>query len=271
MNIPFIKMHGLGNDFVIIDLTDKNFIINKDIIIKISSRRLGVGCDQLLIIKKLDNYNFLHIYNSNGSEVTACGNGVRCVASYLMDKSKKNKISIMTKENLINCWKDEDEICVNMGKPNFNLGRILSKKYSINEDFFLEGFRLNFVSFGNPHAVIFVENIDRLEDIDIEKIGSKIEKNSIFSNGINVEFACILENDSIRMRVWERGAGITMACGTGACATLVIANILKKSKRKNIIVLDGGKLQVNWENNDDVIMRGPVATVFKGDYYERRY
>ena len=234
MTIPFIKMHGLGNDFVIIEDFSRKFSIGKELIKKMSSRQLGIGCDQLLIIKEFENnVALVEMYNSDGSITGACGNGVRCVASYLMQKELLDRVFIRTIEENLECWKEKENICVNMGEPKFKPNEIPLDKNIKESQFQLEGYKINCVSFGNPHGVIFFENIKELEKINVLDLGPKLEKNQIFLEGANIEFATILEDGSIRMKVWERGAGMTLACGSGACATLVIAVKLKLSKRKN--------------------------------------
>ena len=143
----------------------------------------------------------------------------------------------------------------------------MSKNINL-DDFFLEGYKIHCVSFGNPHAVIFCKNKTDLENMDIKQIGSALEKNSIFKEGANIEFATILDDGQIRMRVWERGVGVTLACGSGACATLVMANKNNLSPRKNNIYLDGGTLTVDWADSGNVIMTGEVEKVFEGFFYE---
>ena len=262
-------MHGLGNDFIIFDNVKNSIIYDSKFIKKISNRRIGIGCDQVLIIEDTNNpENFeVKIYNSDGSETGACGNGVRCIASHLMQKDSHERIFIRTIEDKLECWQEKENISVNMGKPKFEPNKIpLAKDINENE-FELEGYKINCVSFGNPHGVIFFDSIKELEKINIFDIGPKLEKNPVFLEGANIEFATVLSDGSIRMKVWERGAGVTLACGTGACATLVVANKLKKSGRKNKIVLDGGNLTVNWLQNNDVIMTGAVEKVFDGQFY----
>ena len=268
MKIPFIKMNGLGNDFIILEDLSKNFPLNKALIKKMSSRQYGIGCDQLLIIKKFEEDEaHVDIYNSDGSLVGACGNGVRCVASYLMEKEHFDRIFIRTIEDKLECWKENNNISVNMGKPKFKPNEIPLVKDVTETQFQLEEFKINCVSFGNPHGVIFFENLKELEKINVLDVGPRLEKNQIFLEGANIEFATILDDHSIRMKVWERGAGMTLACGSGACATLVIAVKLKLSERKNKLVLDGGDLFINWKEDNDVIMTGKVEKVYEGSFY----
>jgi len=268
MIIPFTKMHGLGNDFIIIEDFSKKPSLGKEVIKKMSSRQFGIGCDQLLIIKEFeDTEAFVEMYNSNGSITGACGNGIRCIASHLMEKDNHERVFIRTIKDKLECWQENENISVNMGKPKFEPNMIPLAKDIKENKFELEGYMVNCVSFGNPHGVIFFDSIKELEEINILDFGPRLEKNPVFLEGANIEFAAVLSDGSIRMRVWERGAGITLACGTGACATLVVANKLKKSSRKNKIVLDGGDLTVNWLKNNDVIMTGSVEKVFDGQFY----
>ena len=271
MKIPFLKMHGLGNDFVIINNQSKKIQIDKNLIIKIASRNFGVGCDQILIINNfLDNKALIKIYNNDGSETGACGNGVRCLASYLMDINNLNNIIISTIEDELFCWKEGKLISVNMGKPKFKPNEIpLNKKLNVS-NFEINGFKLNCLSFGNPHAVVFLKSLNALEKINISQIGSMIEKHENFPQGVNVEFATILDDKSIRMKVWERGVGVTAACGSGACATLVVANMLNISGKKNKLILDGGELAIHWKDDENVVMTGEVEQVFEGKFYVNR-
>ena len=268
-NIKFIKMHGLGNDFVIIDKSENEFEINKkETLKKIGSRNFGIGCDQILIIESYDYKNAnVRIFNNDGSEVGACGNGVRCVAFYLMNKKNTNEIKIKTISGNLDCWIENKSCFVNMGKPIFDWSKIPLAKNVESQIIKIDQFEVYCVSMGNPHGVIFFENENDLNKVDVESIGIKIQSNEIFPESVNVEFATILQDKTIRMKVWERGAGRTLACGSGACATLVAAKQKNLSLRKNDIILDGGKLTINWLENQDVIMSGEVKLVFKGNFY----
>ena len=268
-NIQFIKMHGLGNDFVIIDNSDNEVEVKKkEILKKIGSRNYGIGCDQILIIESNDFKNAeVTIFNNDGLETGACGNGVRCVASYLMNKKNTNKINIKTISGNLDCWIKDKSCFVNMGKPKFEWTQIPLAKKVESQIIQIDQFDLFCVSMGNPHGVIFFNDINDLNKVDVKSIGKKIQNNDIFPEGINVEFATILKDKTIRMKVWERGAGRTLACGSGACATLVAAEQQNLSLRKNDIILDGGKLTINWLESEDIIMSGEVKLVFKGNFY----
>ena len=265
----FIKMHGLGNDFVIIDNRQNLVKIKKkETLKKIGSRNFGIGCDQILIIESHDNKNAeVTIFNNDGSEAGACGNGVRCVASYLMNKKNTNQIKIKTISGNLDCWIENKNCFVNMGKPIFEWTKIPLAKKVESQIIKIDQFEIYCLSMGNPHGVIFFENEDALNKVDIESVGKKIQSNNIFPESVNVEFATILKDKTIRMKVWERGVGRTLACGSGACATLVAARQQNFSLRINDIILDGGKLTINWLENKDIIMSGEVKLVFKGNFY----
>ena len=268
MERPFIKMHGLGNDFVIVDTRNNNYIINKESIKLISDRRFGVGCDQLIEIKSSKTEDiFMRIYNSDGSEAEACGNAARCVAGILFASSPKKIISIETISGIIKAESEVNgNIRVDMGMPKFFWKDIplIKKVENINfKQFSLKnGMAINI---GNPHIVFFVNNLD---NINIEKIGPQIEKNKLFPNKINVEICQIISKEKIKALVWERGAGKTLACGSGACAVLVAAYKNGLSNERAEIQLDGGSLNISWNIKTDkhVIMSGPVAVSFLGDF-----
>ena len=267
--LEFIKMHGLGNDFVIIDNRQNLVKIKKkETLKKIGSRNFGIGCDQILIIESYDFENAeVTIFNNDGSEAGACGNGVRCVASYLMNKNNTNQIKIKTISGSLDCWIKNKNCFVNMGKPIFEWTQIPLAKKVESQIIKIDQFELFCLSMGNPHGVIFFENEDALNKVDVESVGKKIQSNNIFPESVNVEFATILKDKTIRMKVWERGAGRTLACGSGACATLVAASEQNLSLRKNAIILDGGKLNINWLESEDIIMSGEAVVVFKGNFY----
>ena len=266
MKIPFIKMHGLGNDFIIFDNIDNSIIHDVNFISKISNRRLGIGCDQILIIENTDlPQNFkVKMYNSNGSETGACGNGTRCVADYLMKKNDLNSLIIKSISNDLFCSKTDNLVTVNMGVPKFSWNEIPLSKEQDTHHVKLDEFEAFCLSIGNPHAVIFINNSEELENLNINSIGPRLEKHSIFPDFANIEFVSVLEDKSLRMRVWERGVGITSACGSGACATLVAASSLNKSTRENKVVLDGGDLFIKWLDNRSVTLSGDTERVFEG-------
>ena len=259
-------MHGLGNDFIIFDNINNPIIHNTKFINKISNRRLGVGCDQVLIIENtnMPEYFKMKIYNSDGSESEACGNGARCVADYLMKKNKLNSLTINSISNDLLCTKIENLVTVNMGTPKFDWKEIPLSNEQDTQKVKLGEFEAFCLSMGNPHAVIFLSNSEELENMNINSIGPRLEKHSLFPEFANIEFVSVLEDKSLRMRVWERGAGMTLACGSGACATLVAASVLDKSAKENKIVLDGGDLFIKWLDNGSVTLSGDTKRVFDG-------
>ena len=266
LKIPFIKMHGLGNDFIIFDNIKNSMIHDSKFINKISNRRIGIGCDQVLIIENTNTpENFrVKMYNSDGSETGACGNGTRCVADYLMKKNDLNSLIIKSISNDLFCSKTDNLVTVNMGVPKFSWNEIPLSKEQDTHHVKLDEFEAFCLSIGNPHAVIFINNSEELENLNINSIGPRLEKHSIFPEFANIEFVSVLEDKSLRMRVWERGVGITSACGSGACATLVAASSLNKSTRENKVVLDGGDLFIKWLDNRSVTLSGDTERVFEG-------
>ena len=269
MIINYTKMHGLKNDFIIIDARAKKIFLNKKNIRKISNRKKGLGCDQLVIIekpKKKKTSAFIKFYNSDGSITKACGNATRCVAFLLMKEFKRKKIALETESTLVNAFLTKNnQVSVDIGKAYFKWKQIpLKRKVNINKVNFNIDSYINptLINVGNPHIIFFMQN---LKKINLKKVGPKIEKNPLFPERINVNFAKILKNNKIELRVWERGAGITKACGTGASATAVAA-IKNKLINKRIcyIHMDGGKLKVEYKKNGHIIMTGPIKTVKKG-------
>ena len=259
-------MHGLGNDFIIFDNIDNSIINETSFIKKISNRRTGIGCDQVLMIEntKIKENFKVKMYNSDGSETGACGNGTRCVADYLMKKENINNLHIQTISGKLKCNKHKNNITVNMGEPRFDWNEIplISKQNTQKEK--INNYEACCLSLGNPHAVIFFSNLLDLEKLDLDFIGPLLEKNPVFPKLANIEFACVLENGVIRMRVWERGVGITQACGSGACATSVAASVLGLSSKNNKIILDGGNLYIKGLEDKTVTLTGMTEKVFEG-------
>lgn len=276
MAINFTKMQGLGNDFVILDYEEyeKTKLEPSELAKKLCDRNFGIGADGLIIVKqKCENADISWIfYNSDGSIAQMCGNGMRCFARYVYDKKliDKKEFSVETKAGIIIPKIISDtEVCVNMGKPILDTKKIpcmaktnLNIPYKIGE----KTFNLNTVSMGNPHCVIFV---DKDSKHLAENLGSKIETDEIFPEKTNVEFVEILSRNSVKINVWERGCGITLACGTGACATTV-AGILN-DYLDNVVScnLPGGTLKVEWQGNKNdtdhnVYMTGTATYSFTG-------
>ncbi len=265
--IEFTKMHGLGNDFVIIDRRSKKIEINNNLIQKLSDRRTGAGCDQLITIndpKKKGVDVSINIFNPAGDKAEACGNGTRCVAKILFDENNdKETLKILSEAGTLIAKKAGDEISVNMGKMTSDWNKIpLSKEMdTLNIPIDVEGFDKGVaVNIGNPHIVFYGQSI---ENINLNEIGPKIEKHHFFPNKTNVEFIEVLNANTIKMKVWERGVGITLACGSGACAA-VYAGWKKKLIEKNSEVqLEKGSLNINIVD-DEAIMTGPAAISYNG-------
>ena len=268
MKKPFIKMHGLGNDFVVIDSTKNQYTINKSSIQLISDRRFGVGCDQVIEMKpsaKEDIY--MKIYNSDGTEAEACGNAARCVAGLLFASNQKKEVSIETVAGVLKAESEEDGLIkVDMGKPSF-FWKDIPLSSDISHISFEELSLINglAVNMGNPHIVFFVKDIN---EVDINKVGPLVENSSYFPEKVNVEVCQIINKSKIKVTVWERGVGKTLACGTGACAALVAAYKNNLTDPTAEIVLNGGSLNITWNVNSDehVIMSGPIAVSFLGDF-----
>lgn len=267
-DLYFTKMHGLGNDFVVLDARRTDFSIDNKLIKHIANRREGIGCDQVLVIEDAQENSadiFMRIFNSDGGEVDACGNGTRCVASLLMSEIETQKIAIQTNAGILYCMTNNNGfISVDIGPANLGWKDIplATELDTLNLDFSV-GVLSNpvMVNVGNPHAVFFVEDV---VSIPLEYLGPEIETHKIFPERTNVEVAQILPDNSIRLRVWERGVGITQACGTGACATLVAASRRNLTSRSANVILDGGILAIEWRDDNHVIMTGPVSSVFTG-------
>lgn len=268
--LNFVKMHGLGNDFILIDCLNQELQNPEKFTIKYCNRRFGIGADQLLLIypSKIADFK-MKIFNADGSEVEMCGNGIRCFAKYIWDRGLSNKetLEVETLAGIIKPKKIDKLVRVDMGKPEFHPSKIpidSDGEMAFNINLEVSGWlaRLNCVSMGNPHAVIFLNEDPK--NFAVEKYGSLIENHPIFPKRTNVEFAFVKNPNEIIMRVWERGAGETLACGTGACATAVAA-IYKKLTENNVTVhLLGGDLFIEWADDGHVYMTGPAEEVFEG-------
>ena len=277
-NIDFVKYHGNGNDFILIDCRDfdiyKKLLINKEFSIKdICDRNFGIGADGIIFILKPDQDNDakMVIYNSDNSEAEMCGNGIRCLVQYLHKTKQNNEYKIETKAGTKIANYNSGEISVKMGKPIFeaklvptNIENYIcgmpSTKF-IFKDFSSQGYIL---SMGNPHLIFFV---DDLSLISLSEMGPSFENNSLFPEKTNVHFCKIVDVDKIKVLVWERGAGKTLACGTGACAIHVAANKLGLCNCNTKINLPGGLLNIFWNSeSEEVIMSGYAKEVFTGTY-----
>ena len=267
MYIKAFKMDGLGNDFVIIDQRSQNFNLKKDQIVRICDRNF-IGCDQLILIKKIEKKDAaLEFYNSDGSISGACGNGTRCVADLLSKENDDKEIILWTSSgSLKSKILDSNLVETEIGVPKTEWNKI-----PLNKD--LDTKNLNIpiinkngvehiggtsVNVGNPHVIFFVENI---EDYDLEKIGPEIENHKYFPEKCNVTLAKVINKNLIKVKVWERGAGLTKACGTAACATAVAGNINGLTDKKTDIEFALGKLSISIDENNSVHMKGPVSDI----------
>ena len=268
MTKTFIKMQGLGNDFAIFDGRREKIHLSPEKIRELSNRRTGIGFDQMVIIdppKSTGTDVFLRIYNADGSEVGACGNATRCIGKLLIAEFKKPEVILETVAAKLTAKMAGERITVDMDKVHLEWREIpLSRKEKTTFlPIFEEGFSEPVaVNVGNPHAVFFVEDVSK---VDLEAFGPKIEHHILFPERTNVEVAQVLSQTQIRMRVWERGAGITQACGTGACAVAVAGVRRGLTGRKATVILDGGELDIEWRESDNhVLMTGDAVEVYRG-------
>lgn len=272
--LEFWKMHGLGNDYIVVDNRD-NKIRDEELSVlakRLCERRFGVGADGLLLACKSTVADAkMRIFNPDGTEAEMCGNGIRCLAKFCFENkiAKKNPINVETlagvKETSLNIQNGEvKSVRVDMGKPQFEREKIpmRGKGTFINQPISLNGkeVRATSLSLGNPHCIIFVDKVD---GYPVSDVGPKIERHKLFPNRTNVEFVQIISKKEIRVRTWERGAGETLACGTGACASVVAANLLGKIGERATVHLLGGDLKVEYLNGT-VFMDGPAEKVFEG-------
>lgn len=262
----FTKMQGLGNDYVYLDCTKESPTDLSALAVRISDRHFGVGSDGLICICPSEKADFrMRMFNADGSEGEMCGNGIRCVGKFVYDKglTKKTDVTIETLAGIkeIRLTVEDGEVTsvtVDMGVPEAEELRkleILGREYEIRP-----------VSMGNPHAVTFLEAID---DLKLEELGPHFENHPSFPNRTNTEFVEVLSPRLLKMRVWERGSGETLACGTGACAVLAAAILAGRAERKAVVRLLGGELQIEWNEADGhIYMTGPAVTVFEGQWEE---
>jgi diaminopimelate epimerase len=265
--LAFTKMHGLGNDFVVLDGRTRPLVLTDGQARAIADRKTGVGCDQLIVIEPARNGGdaFMRIRNADGSEVEACGNATRCVAALLMAERRTGRAAIETAAGLLVAEAaGEGRVAVDMGPARLDWREIpLARAADTLHLDLAEGPLRDpgAVSIGNPHVVFFVEDA---ESVDLPTLGPRLEHHPMFPERTNVEVATMLSPTRIRMRVWERGVGITRACGTGACATLVAAVRRGLAERRAELLLDGGVLEIEWLENGHVRMTGPAARSFTG-------
>jgi len=272
MQTKFTKMHGLGNDFMVIDMTSQKFELNANKIRQLADRHFGVGFDQLLLVESTQNADVdfrYRIFNADGGEVEQCGNGARCFARFVTEKglTNKNPIKVETMNGVLELQLTEtDQVTVNMGAPVFDPKKIPFVTSAVAERYNLQpgghAIVVGVVALGNPHAVMLVENI---EDAPVENLGPAIEAYEQFPQRVNAGFMQVVSPSEIKVRVYERGAGETLACGSGACAAVVIGrrwNLLAENVQ---VHLSGGTLNIEWQGEGaPVMMTGPAKTVFEG-------
>jgi diaminopimelate epimerase len=265
MRIPFRKMHGLGNDFVVLDARAAPLALPGESIRWIGDRHRGVGFDQLVTLEPAtDAEVFLRFHNSDGSEAGACGNGTRCAASLVLTETGKPAIAIRTIGGRLGAERLADgTVRVDMGAPRLGWADVPLARAMDTLHVPLGGFDAACCSMGNPHATIFVEDLDAL---DIPRIGPALEHDPLLPDRANIGFAQVVSPSHIRLTVWERGAGLTLACGSGACAAIVNAVRRGLTARAATLAMPGGDLRLEWREADaHVLMAGPVATSFTGE------
>lgn len=271
--INFYKYHGAGNDFIMINNLDKSIFLTPKDISLYCDRHFGIGADGVILLESSDKADcFMNYYNSDGSLAEMCGNGARCTAKFYLKETGKDikEINLETRADIKNIKvNDDDTYSVNMGTPIFespDFPPAISPTYGKMSILNLEGMDFNCVSMGNPHAVALVEDLNK---IDLKTIGPKVENNENFPNKINVEFVEKISDDYFKVKVWERGCGATLACGTGACAVFSILNKLSPrsdlGEKEITLEFPGGKLYLSENHEGHIILRGPATFVFKGE------
>ncbi|MEX2524921.1 MAG: diaminopimelate epimerase [Gammaproteobacteria bacterium] len=272
MDLEFTKMHGLGNDFIVLNGLDKSIRLTGDQIRFLSDRHFGVGCDQLLLIEPARDGRSdvrYRIFNADGNEVQQCGNGARCIAEFLYREGiiRKDTVNAETDEGVIRIYRREDGMyTVDMGVPGFEPAKIPMRageradSYELRlDDISVEVYAL---SMGNPHAVLPVEDVD---EAPVETLGPRIQQHPDFPEGVNAGFMQIIDREHIRLRVYERGAGETLACGSGACAAVVAGRMAGRLDKEVVVGLKGGTLVISWQGEGETVrMSGPATMVYKG-------
>lgn len=274
--MKFTKMHGTGNDYIYVNGFEEKLENPSEAAVKLSDRRFGIGSDGLILILPSDVADCrMEMFNADGSIGKMCGNGIRCVAKYVYDRGlvKKDVLRVETRSGVKTLQlRVEDgkvaSVRVNMGQPELDPEKIpvlFSKDRMVDEEVYTPSgnvWRVTCVSMGNPHAVIFVDDV---EGVNLPAIGPEMEKHAMFPERANIEFAQVTGPHEVKMRVWERGSGETLACGTGACACAVASVLTGKTDRDVTVHLRGGDLHIFWDpDTDDVYMEGPAAFVFDG-------
>ncbi len=270
-DLAFIKMHGIGNDFVVLDLRDRDFRMDPDTARAVADRHTGVGCDQVISMEPSARADiFMRIHNHDGAEVGACGNATRCIGALMFAETGRETIGIETISGLLRAWSAEDgKVRVDMGPARLDWQAIplaremdtLHVELSIGPKSAPVLADPVAVNMGNPHAVFFV---DDAAAVDLATVGPMLEHHPLFPERANISVAQVVGPDALRLRVWERGVGITQACGSGACAAAVASARRGLTGRRVAVHLDGGALDVEWRDSGHVEMTGPVATSFTG-------
>ena len=275
--MKFTKMHGIGNDYIYVNCFEEEIPADPAALSRrLSDRHFGIGSDGLILIRPTENGDaMMDLYNADGSRAMMCGNGIRCVGRYVYERgiAKKETLRIDTLSGVKTLHLDVangtvQSIEVDMGEPVLEPASIPvllpgERAVSVPVEMGDDVFSVTCVSMGNPHCVLFVEDVDAL---DLEELGPRFEWNPLFPQGVNTEFIQPLPDGSLKMRVWERGSGETWACGTGACASVVAACLCGKAERQSVVHLRGGDLSIHWREEDGhVMMRGPAAFVFDGE------
>ncbi|SDR24468.1 diaminopimelate epimerase [Pseudovibrio sp. Tun.PSC04-5.I4] len=276
MLVPFLKMNGLGNDFVVFDARENEIALTPEQIAAIGSRTKGIGFDQMITVEPTNSgaYAFMRIHNRDGSEVGACGNATRCIGRLLMDEAKTSNVAILTNAGLLIAHASDSEtlVSVDMGVPRLEWKQIpLAEEFVDTRAIELQIGPIDapvlhspsVVNVGNPHAIFWVDDI---ETHDLERFGPLLECHPMFPEKANISLAQIIGENEIRLKVWERGVGLTRACGTAACATGVAAARTGRTARKCTVHLPGGPLGIEWrEDNDHIIMTGETEIEFEGE------
>ena len=265
-SLPFVKMHGLGNDFVVLDARAQALELSPTAARRIADRHRGVGCDQLLILEPARNGGdlYLKILNADGGEVGACGNGTRCIARLIFEETGQTEARIETQAGLLTGVSTDGQVTVDMGPANLGWHEIpLARELDTLHLDYTKGPLSDpvAVNMGNPHVLFFV---DDAEAVDLETLGPQIETDPLFPERVNVGLVQHLDGDHVRYRVWERGVGITVACGSGACAAGVAAARRSLTGRQVRVTLDGGDLRIDWRDDNHVLMTGPASKSFAG-------
>ena len=272
---PFRKMQGLGNDFVVFDARDRAIQMNGTQARAIADRHFGVGCDTLVLITPGNTHAdaSLRFFNADGGEVESCGNATRCVARVLMDERDVSRVTLFSRGGMLECSDaGKGLVTVDVGIPKLEWNELpLAKAVDAHKfPLSVDGISISAaaVLMGNPHCILFV---DDAAAAPVTLLGPSIERHPLFPNRINVEFAQVIDRRHIRMRVWERGVGVTMACGTGACATVVAAAQRGLTDRRAEVQLDGGPLMIEWREDNHVFMTGPATLSFLGEIDLNQY